>query len=398
MKYKYFIIIIACIIVLVSIFALHGFYNRVSTEQPKNIIWSKTFGGPQEEEGWFIKECENELIALGYTYSFTTYENNSDIWIICLDSNGTEIWNKTFGSFADDYGKCIIETKDGGYIIVGSTYSYGKENSDVYIVKIDKNGTEKWEKAIGGIDYDAATFALEDINQTLVLGNTYSFGEKNSSDIWLISLDSNGTELWSKTYGGEGYDGARCIRKTAGGGYIISGETESYGNGLLDIWILKIRSDGTEIWNKTYGGLKDDTCNDIIILPDNKYLIAGHTHSFSDSWDAWIICIDSNGTEIWNKTFGGKKDDGASSIIQVNSTQYIITGYTKTYGKGEGDMWILKISSNGTEIWNKTFGGKKDDGGVWVEKTKDGNYVAIGYTSSYGKGQNDIWILKIKDS
>ena len=201
-----------------------------------------------------------------------------------------------------------LETKDGGYIIVGSTYSYGKENSDVYIVKIDKNGTEKWEKPIGGIDYDAATFALEDINQTLVLGNTYSFGEKNSSDIWLISLDSNGTELWSKTYGGEGYDGARCIRKTAGGGYIISGETESYGNGLLDIWILKIRS---------------------------------------------------NGTEIWNKTFGGKKDDGASSIIQINSTQYMITGYTKTYGKGEGDIWILKISSNGTEIGTKHLAEKK---------------------------------------
>jgi len=397
MKYKYFIIVIACAITLVAIFVLYSSYDRESNDLPKNVIWSKTFGGSQDEEGWFVKECGDRLIVLGYAYSFTTYENNSDIWLICLDSNGEEIWNKTYGSFADEYGKCVIETKDGGYIIAGNTYSYGKENSDVYIIKIDKNGTEKWEKAMGGVDYDAATFVLENTNQILVVGNTYSFGMKNSSDIWLISLDSNGTELWSKTYGGEKYDDARCIRKTADGGYIIAGETESYGSGLLDIWILKISSNGTELWSKTYGGLGDDICNDIIKTSDNKYLIAGHTQSFSDSWDAWIICIDSNGTELWNKTYGGKGDDGVSSIIQVNSTQYMVTGYTKTYGKGEGDLWILKISSNGTEIWNKTYGGKRDDSGVWIEKTKDGDYIVTGYTSSCGNGKNDIWLIKISD-
>jgi len=396
MKYKYFIIVIACATVLVAIFALYSFYNRQSAEQSKNIIWSKTFGGPGDEEGWFVKETGDKLLALGYTCSFTTYENNSDIWLICLDSNGVELWNKTYGSFADDYGKCIVKAEDGGYIIAGNTYSYGKENSDVYIIKIDENGTEKWEKAIGGIDYDAATFVLENHNQTLVLGNTYSYGKENNGDIWLICLDSNGTELWSKTYGGAKYDDARCIRETPDGGYIIAGETESYGKGLLDIWVLKTDSNGTELWNKTYGGLRDDICNDIIKTSDGKYLISGHTQSFSNSWDAWVIYIDPNGTELWNKTYGGKKDDGASSIIEINSTQYILTGYTKTYGRGQGDLWIIKISSNGAELWNKTYGGKKDDSGIWLEKTKDGCYVAIGYTSSYGKGQSDIWILKIR--
>jgi regulation of enolase protein 1 (concanavalin A-like superfamily) len=254
----------------------------------------------------------------------------------------------------------------------------------------------QWSKTFGGVEDEEGWFVQETGDTIMVLGNTHSFGS-GDSDIWLIKLDSNGTEIWSKFFGGAKYDDARCVRATLDGGYIIAGETESYENSSLDIWIIKTDSNGTELWNKTFGGVNDDVCNDIRQISNDKYIIAGHTQSFSNSWDAWIICIDSNGTEIWNKTFGGKADDGASSITQTSDSGYIIVGYTNTYSKDEGDLWIIKTDSNGTELWNKTFGGNKDDSGVWVQRTKDGNYIIAGYTNSYGKGKSDIWIMKIKD-
>jgi hypothetical protein len=393
MKLKYlifFVITIAVVLAFILFILLQPFSHH-----PDIVQWSKTFGGVEDEEGWFVQETGDTIMVLGNTHSFGS--GDSDIWLIKLDSNGTEIWNKTFGGEAYDYGKCFQQAEDGGYIIVGGTYSYGKENCDLYIIKIEANGTEEWEKAIGGTQYDAATFVIETPDDYLVVvGNTYSFGS-GDSDIWLIKLDSNGTEIWSKFFGGAKYDDARCVRATLDGGYIIAGETESYENSSLDIWIIKTDSNGTELWNKTFGGVNDDVCNDIRQISNDKYIIAGHTQSFSNSWDAWIICIDSNGTEIWNKTFGGKADDGASSITQTSDSGYIIVGYTNTYSKDEGDLWIIKTDSNGTELWNKTFGGNKDDSGVWVQRTKDGNYIIAGYTNSYGKGKSDIWIMKIKD-
>ncbi|ENO12497.1 hypothetical protein MBGDC06_00518 [Thermoplasmatales archaeon SCGC AB-539-C06] len=216
----------------------------------------------------------------------------------------------------------------------------------------------------------------------------------------MIKTDGNGTEQWNKTYGGTKYDDARCVRPAMDGGYIIVGETASYASGSWDIWLLCVDANGMEIWNKTYGGEKQELSNDIRQTSDGGYIIVGHKEQSEENrWDAWLLCVDANGTEIWNKTLGGTTtDEGGSSVIQTSDSGYMITGYGDRDEDGKGDLWVVKTDSNGTIEWDKNLGNNDvDDGGVWIQQTQDNKYIVVGYTSSFGKGKNDVWLLKIKD-
>lgn len=361
-----------------------------------NTLWEKTFGGSDHDYGRFVKQTKNlGFIVVGSTYSYGS--GNSDVWLFKIDSSGNEEWNQTFGGDERDMGNSVCETSDGGYIITGSTESFGAGKSDVWLIKTDARGHEVWNKTFGGNgrDYGACVRQTENCGY-IISGSTASFGS-GESDIWLIKIDSSGHEVWNHTFGGNGWDGSECIHQTTADGYIISGSTASFGAGNNDIWLIKTDSNGNKLWDYTFGGSNNDGSHSLQQTADGGYIITGWTHSFGEgNADLWLIKTDSNGKKVWSKTIGGSKHDDGSSIQQTTGGGYIITGWTESFGRGRLDLWLVKTDANGKKIWSQTFGDKEYDMGYSVQQIIGGGYIITGHTNSHNGGSNDdLWLIRI---
>ena len=162
------------------------------------------------------------------------------------------------------------------------------------------------------------------------------------------AISSDEKLRWDKTFGGSSDDYLRYLIQTGDGGYVIAGETSSYGTGKADIWIIKLDNKGNKLWDKTFGGIDDDWIHSLIQTDDGGYAVAGKTFSFgAGEGDYWIIKLDSEGNKFWDRIFGGSNDDSAYLLIQTNDGGYAVAGYTFSYGAGKADFWIIKLDEKG---------------------------------------------------
>ncbi len=334
------------------------------------------------------------FIVVGYT---NTYGSGSDdIWLIKTDSNGIEEWNKTFGGVNGDQGQSVKQTTDGGYVITGSTSVDGYENSDVILIKTDENGFELWSKTYGGEDAEGGNSVFQTSDDGYIITGQRSPPNHFAFEIILIKTDSLGNELWNKTFG-KRYEDSRgdYVIQASDGGYILTGRTDSYGEGDNDVWLIRTDDSGNELWNKTFGGASTDIGYSVQQTTNGGYVVSGSTMSYgSGHYDFWLIKTDENGNEQWNNTCGGTTRDGSHSMQQTSDGGYILTGYTVSYGSGYEDIWLVKTNEIGIEQWNRTFGGESMEIGYSVQETTDGGYIIVGFTNTYGAGFSDVWLIK----
>jgi predicted secreted protein len=253
----------------------------------------------------------------------------------------------------------------------------------------------EWSKTFGGSGQDEGNSVLQtDDGGYIIAGNTMSYGA-GTSDVWLIKTDSNGNMLWNKTFGGRAGEYGVSIQKTNDGGYIIVGGTMSYGAGSRDVYLIKTDSSGKMLWSKAFGGTDYDEGFSVQQTSDDGYIIAGITDSYgTGSRDVWLIKTDSSGNKQWDRTFGGSRIDYGSSVQQTSDGGYIITGWTFSYGAGSHDVYLIKTDSNGNMKWSKTFGGSGQDEGNSVQQTSDGGYIIVGTIWSSKTQSNDVWLIK----
>jgi hypothetical protein len=320
----------------------------------------------------------------------------------CIErNNGGNGWNHTFGGGSYDEGYSVQQTSDGGYIITGATSSFGAGNWDVWLIKIDSTGGEQWNRTFGGSSYDRGSSVQQTSDGGYIIsGATYSYG-LGEFDVWLVKTDSNGNEVWNSTFGGSSVDWGYSAQQTNDGGYIISGYTDSYGAGNSDVWLVKTDSNGNEVWNSTFGGVKYDRGFSVQQTSDGGYIVTGYTVSYDaddTGCDIFLIKTDLNGIEEWYKIFGGtgisNKFDIGYSVQQTSDGGYIIIGDTEIYFIAESDVWLIKTDPSGNEEWNRIFGGSGSDRGRSVKETSDGGYVITGWAASYGAGDPDVWLIK----
>ena len=278
---------------------------------------------------------------------------------LCKLDSATTIWTKEFGGYpwGADAGKSVQQALDGGYILAGLTSAFGSGGSDVYLIKTDSGGNEEWSKTFGGSLDDAGnSVQLTTDGGYIIGGSTESFGS-GGSDVYLIKTDSGGNEEWSKTFGGSLDDAGNSVQLTTDGGYIIGGSTESFGSGGSDVYLIKTDSGGNEEWSKIFGDSLDDAGNSVLQTSDSGYIIAGYKKLLcgGDSLPkGYLIKTDSGGNEKWSKTFGGPTDACiANSIKKISNGDFIIVGAIEYYcGIGEEELPDTFILYNtGTEIF-----------------------------------------------
>jgi hypothetical protein len=364
--------------------------------------WNKTFGGPDDDFGYSVQQTsDGGYIIAGETASYGV--GGGDVWLIKTDSDGKEEWNKTFGGPDHDSGYSVKQTSDRGYIIVGKTTSHGVGGyiSNTWLIKTDSNGNKQWSKTFGGLNPNMG-YSVKQTSDGgyIIVGSIASYGAA-SEDVWLIKTNSDGKEEWNKTFGGLNYDSGYSIQQTSDEGYIIVGATASYGAGSNDVWLLKTNFDGKEEWNKTFGGSTGDSGHSVQQTSDGGYIIVGDVTSYgAGRINVWLIKTGSDGKEEWNKTFASIGGSG-NSVQQTSDGGYIIAGYSPPIHPrniGDYDIWLMKTDSNGNKQWIKNYGGKRYDQDYSVQQTSDGGYVIVGYTRSYGAGSNDVWLIKVRST
>src|SRR3989338_8134247 len=230
-------------------------------------------------------------------------------------------WEKTYGETGYDYAYSIQQTSDGGYIMAGIGIDFDRIDSDFLVLKLNSDGRIAWQKTYGGTKSDSASSIQQTSDEGyIVVGNTYSFGT-GSGDFWILKLNSYGTVAWQKTYGVTSYDYASSIQQTSDEGYIVVGNTYSFGTGSGDFWILKLNSDGTVAWQKTYGGTSYDFANSIHQTSDGGYIVAGYTYSFGAGFcDFWVLKLLSDGTINFNSNSGASTTDTSATVSETSVT------------------------------------------------------------------------------
>ncbi len=363
--------------------------------QPPDTLWTQTFGGNLRDKGYSVQQTgDGGYIIAGATNSYGA--GAYDVYLIKTDGVGDEEWTQAFGGNDGDWGSSVQQTSDGGYIIAGETNSYGAGWWDVYLIKTDGDGNEVWTQTFGGTSSDAGYSVQQTTDGGFVIaGYTNSYGA-GWWDVYLIKTDGGGNEVWSQTFGDNGSEIGRSVQQTSDGGYIIAGETNSYGAGAYDVYLIKTDGDGNEEWTRTLGGSDDDEAYSVQQTSDGGFVIVGYTNSYGAGWwDVYLIKTDDGGNEVWTQTFGGTGFDEGYSVQQTSDGGYIITGSTYSFGAAAYNVYLIKTDGGGNEEWIQNFGGSGSDFGYSVQQTSDGGFVIAGYTTSYGAGSSDVWLIRL---
>jgi len=356
------------------------------------VSFLRTYGGPQTEAAWSVLQLpDGGYVFGGQTASFGA--GSDDFWLVCTDSLGETLWTRTYGGAGSDICWSVGQTSDGGYIMAGTTWSFGAGSQDAWLVKTDEHGDTTWTRTHGDTAFDRAVSVRQAYDGGYVLtGGTRSYG--GFIDLWLVKTDASGNRVWFKNYGGPLSDGGSSVQQTTDSGYIVVGNTRSFGAGSSDAWLIKTDAAGDTVWTRTYGGADVDQGSSVQQTADGGYLIAGSTRSFGARGDDfWLIKTDAAGDTLWTRTYDYSDVDLCFSVQQTRDSGFFLAGYTNEVGGGY-DVYLIRTDPRGETLWTRMYGGPMHDMVNSGRQTADGGYIIAGSTVTQGPGGQEAWLIK----
>lgn len=351
-------------------------------------------------------------------------------------------WVKTFGGSDEDDATSVIQTLDGGYLVLGTTKStdgdvVGKSSidRDFWLLKLDTAGEIQWQQTYGGSEDDVASKITGTTDGGYIISG-YSrssdgdvSGNEGFQDYWVLKVTASGTVEWNKNFGFSGSDQAFDAFQTSDGGYFITGflDVTASGNqgndlgknndlhrglhGVGEFWGIKLDANGTKEWRRYFGGSNNDRSYAALETADGGFLMTGSSESddfditdSKGSYDFWAVRVNAAGDLLWTKSFGGVEIDIAYALTKTADGNYLMAGDTRssdqdvTTSFGNADVWLVKFSDSGNLLWQKSIGGSSFDSARSVQLLENGSFLIAGNTRSAdgdlseNKGANDAWM------
>jgi len=308
-----------------------------------------------------------------------------------------KVWQNVYGGNDTDRAKGVVALEGGDVAVVGTCKSFGAQQSDICVERVDTNGKIIWRKMLGGknIDIGAGISRAAD-GSLFIVGTSRSFSKKRDRDIYVAKLSLDGKGLWQATFGRERAEYGRAIAGTDDGGALVVGETESFGNGYKDIFIVRIDKDGHMLSEKKVGGEKEELVRGLTRTLDGSLVLVGSREidRVGDS-DFFVMKMDQNGKKIWARTYGGEYEDVLNAVTPTLDGGIVAAGSTRSWGSKQTDLTVLKFSKDGKLIWHKIYGYKRYDFANAVTVTREGDFVIAGGTDSMGEGVYDIYVIAL---
>ncbi len=352
--------------------------NTLASVPPANVFWAKTYGGTADDRAFYAFPTSDGYLAVGSSRSIVV--NTTVGWVLRLNENGDVVWNKTFLEGWGTELRYAINLTDG-YLLVGNEFFTSGQVSG-YVVRIDNQGDLQWKKNLAQGTTDKLFSGIVAIDGFVVFGlSTQSIG--GDSSVWAVKLDFSGNVVWNRTYGGSVDSAARSGVLTQNGEYLLTGYIDSKGDKNYDFYLLNLNASGDIVWNNTYGGEGSQKAYSITKSEDG-YVVVGDIQLPNSATDAWVLKVDLTGNVLWNKSIGGKDADSAAYVTTSKDGGYLVAGFTFSFGAGNRDFWLFKISDSGDVFWSCTQGDKGYQE-AYVVIEADNTYVMVGWTDPIGQ-------------
>jgi hypothetical protein len=356
------------------------------------ISWNVTYGGTGSDGGYeVIESIGGGYLVAGYSNSFSS--GDLDVYVVNLDGDGNLIWEKTCGREGDDVASSIVMDESGDILVAGYMESEWAER-DAYLIKMDSRGNILWQSVYGGYDYDGAEDIIPAGNGDFILvGYSDSFGEEEY-DVWVLRIDGNGDLLWNRTFGGWNIDMGRAVAATADGGFIVVGDSSSFSEDDTDIYVLKVDGSGELVWDMTYGIYGSEIASDIIALEGGNYLISATRSLERRGGDICLLRINGNGELLWNISLEDEQEDTVNSVAVLEGGGFVLVGQSFSWEEEGLDLLIAVIDMDGEVLWIKRFQGMVSATANSVIQDTLGNVVIAGRTGR----RTDLNVIKIEKS
>jgi parallel beta-helix repeat protein len=353
--------------------------------------WEQTFRGTGFDSASSVRQTSDGGYILAGNTLFET--GLCSAWLVKTNSQGDMEWEKTFGITGFDSVSSVQQTTDGGYILAGDTLSSDTGLTAAWLVKTNSKGEKEWEATFGGTGLDFA-YAVQQTSDGgyILAGETLSF-YIGLCTAWLVKTNSRGIKEWEKTYGESGLDSAYSVQQTTDGGYVFAGETFSLGAyGWTDAWLVKTDSEGNKKWEQTFGGSGDDSASAVQRTADGSYVIAGSTDSYGDgSIDFWLIKVGESAKKVHNINTG----EDFATIQEAIDDEDTREGHVITVDPGAKDSkdHVFEVTADYVTIQGFTVEGAnvEQKSGIYLDSvdhctiannTVTNNYCGIELTSS----------------
>ncbi|MCL5877514.1 MAG: hypothetical protein M1540_06865 [Candidatus Bathyarchaeota archaeon] len=355
-----------------------------------------------EEQATYHASYDRALYTLPVDSGFlvvgsTKSQSNATAgWALMLNSEGTVVWNHTYLEGAGTELRYAVSLADG-FLLVGNQFLANDVNG--YIAKVDLSGNLVWKTVVGGVNIDKLFAGAKGADGYAVFGLTFPEGNSAKSSAWIVKLDAEGNIVWQNNYGRDADTTLRAAVYT-GDGYVTAGYTDPSGQSNYDYYLLKVASDGTEQWNRTYGGSESEKAHSLTAT-QNGYILAGESHTTQTDADAWVVKVDFDGELLWSKRVGGANADSAAYVTSARDEGFLVCGFTFSFGSGQRDFWVFKITDAGEVLFSCAVGDEAFQEAYGVVDVGGGEYVLAGWTDPaghpelVGKATYDFWIVKI---